>query len=287
MLVKVAVPSGKCPITLDDPTREGVIEWATLLRARGLKIDKHYMVEALVYWSKEFDCVDPRQVKEWLIEEWPDERPLTPREWNKLMLDKGPVKTKEAKEARKEAKEADKAAKKEAAKEAKEAGPKKRWLVFGSYPVTAVLRWMGKNGMTFEQARKACSHLGCEDVSDITLNLQLKAGAKGERGEPAALTAEESAKVLSFAGPVEPKEVKSRVKYTVFGIPAVAVCRTLGAKKWEFDNVSLALETLGCKGMSHATMRMHFVAGQKKNNRWGEPAKLTKKQLDKLTEAAK
>jgi SPP1 gp7 family putative phage head morphogenesis protein len=55
---------------------------------------------------------------------------------------------------------------------------------------TAVVRWMGKEGWSFEDAKKA---LAASDVSiaDATLKIQLRAGKTGERGDPATLTAEQ------------------------------------------------------------------------------------------------
>lgn len=62
-----------------------------------------------------------------------------------------------------------------------------RGQIFGQ-PVTAVLRWMGKAGIEFDAAKCAVATLGCAGVSDTTVRIQLRAGAKGERGEPATLT---------------------------------------------------------------------------------------------------
>lgn len=59
--------------------------------------------------------------------------------------------------------------------------------IFG-YSVTAVLRWMGLNNWTFEDAGVACATLGAGGISDTTIRIQLAAGKKGERGEPAPLT---------------------------------------------------------------------------------------------------
>jgi len=62
----------------------------------------------------------------------------------------------------------------------------KRDKVFG-FPATAVLRWMGKEGWSKAEARKALDSLGAE-VADATIAAQLRAGATGERGPPAALS---------------------------------------------------------------------------------------------------
>jgi hypothetical protein len=66
------------------------------------------------------------------------------------------------------------------------AGPGKRYDVMG-FPVTAVLRWMGKAGWSSKDALVVMGKLNV-GLSPATVNIQVKAGAKGERGEPAPLT---------------------------------------------------------------------------------------------------
>lgn len=56
------------------------------------------------------------------------------------------------------------------------------------YPVTAVLRWMGKKGWTAAQAIHVCSALKVSPAP-ATVKIQVRAGAKGERGDPAAINA--------------------------------------------------------------------------------------------------
>lgn len=58
------------------------------------------------------------------------------------------------------------------------------------HPVTAVLRFMGKDEFDFGMARKVCDHFGIE-VADNTIRAQLAAGRKNERGPAAALTQDE------------------------------------------------------------------------------------------------
>lgn len=66
--------------------------------------------------------------------------------------------------------------------------------IFG-HPVTAVLRWMGREGWEFEDALTAVVTMGASTISDVTIRLQLAAGRKGERGEPADITSAQ-AKIL-------------------------------------------------------------------------------------------
>jgi hypothetical protein len=60
--------------------------------------------------------------------------------------------------------------------------PSTRYELFG-FPVTAVLRFMGREGWTFADTRTALSKLGIE-CSDSTLRNQLRGGVKGDRGDP-------------------------------------------------------------------------------------------------------
>ncbi len=62
-----------------------------------------------------------------------------------------------------------------------------RAYIFG-YPVTAVLRALGKIGWNFSKARKVLDSNGCEAIADATIRAQVLAGHKGERGTPAELT---------------------------------------------------------------------------------------------------
>lgn len=55
------------------------------------------------------------------------------------------------------------------------------------HSITSVLRWLGANGITVKQAKLACRALEIP-VADATVQAQVYAGKKGERGEPAELT---------------------------------------------------------------------------------------------------
>jgi hypothetical protein len=69
--------------------------------------------------------------------------------------------------------------------------PPSRKLLFG-HAVTAVIRWMGVDGWNFKEAREALDSLGFEVISGVTINIQLKAGIKGERGAPAELNSHDA-----------------------------------------------------------------------------------------------
>lgn len=55
------------------------------------------------------------------------------------------------------------------------------------YSVTSVLRWMGREGWTFADAQTVLTTMNAMPA-DNTARIQLHAGKKGERGEPAPLT---------------------------------------------------------------------------------------------------
>jgi hypothetical protein len=79
---------------------------------------------------------------------------------------------------------------KDAPAEKKERAPRivHRARVF-DYSVTAVLRWMGKNGWDVEDAFAAVTDISGEyGLSMSTVKIQLLAGKKGQRGEPAPIT---------------------------------------------------------------------------------------------------
>jgi hypothetical protein len=69
--------------------------------------------------------------------------------------------------------------------------------IFG-YPATAVVRWMGAKGIGFNDCVAILKAQGCDNLSESTIKIQLRAGAKADasRGEPANLTEEQSTKLL-------------------------------------------------------------------------------------------
>lgn len=75
------------------------------------------------------------------------------------------------------------------------------------HSVTSVLRWMGANGWTLEQAREALKRHNIE-VAEVTLTSQFRGGQLGKRGEPAQLTKEQIAELSGE------KSAKSTAKKT-------------------------------------------------------------------------
>lgn len=74
----------------------------------------------------------------------------------------------------------------------------KRHKIFG-HSCTAVIRWMGANDFTFEDAGVALAYYGAGNVSDTTIRLQLKAGKDGDqkRGPAADLTKAEERQLIA------------------------------------------------------------------------------------------
>lgn len=84
--------------------------------------------------------------------------------------------------------------------------PGKRTALLGRH-ATAVIRWMGVEGWSFEEAKRTLRRLGVP-VADATIRIQLRAGAKkdADRGPPAELTTEEgNALYDAMASSAEPE----------------------------------------------------------------------------------
>lgn len=73
-----------------------------------------------------------------------------------------------------------------------------RAKIFG-YSATAVLRWMGANDWTFEDAGLVMAGFGAGRISDVTIRLQLKAGKDGMRGPAAPVTASQVKKLKQMS----------------------------------------------------------------------------------------
>lgn len=71
-----------------------------------------------------------------------------------------------------------------------------RTELFG-FPGTAVIRWLGKQGVAFPKAKAILDKHGLGEMSESTIKIQLRAGLKGERGEPAKLTKDQAKQLLS------------------------------------------------------------------------------------------
>jgi len=63
--------------------------------------------------------------------------------------------------------------------------------IFG-HTVSAIIRWMGKNGWKFSEAQRVLEERGLTDVAEGTIRTYLQAGKQGLRGAPAELTPEQA-----------------------------------------------------------------------------------------------
>lgn len=67
------------------------------------------------------------------------------------------------------------------------------------YSATAVLRWMGANDWSFEDAGVVMATAGAARISDVTIRLQLKAGKTGQRGPAAPITPAQAKKLKAMS----------------------------------------------------------------------------------------
>ncbi len=66
------------------------------------------------------------------------------------------------------------------------------------HSVTAVIRWMGKNGFNFKQCKEALDSHSLQ-IAEATIRAQLLAGRNGTRGEPAELSDKQIKQLRKFA----------------------------------------------------------------------------------------
>lgn len=76
---------------------------------------------------------------------------------------------------------------------------KRREKVFDRHTVTGVIRWMGSENWTAEQAKRVLTRLNLE-VADGTIGIQLRAGRVGDkdRGPPANVSEREANKLYDL-----------------------------------------------------------------------------------------
>jgi hypothetical protein len=76
---------------------------------------------------------------------------------------------------------------------------RKRTSILG-HPTTRVLNWMGKNGFTFAQAKKAVNNLCSGSVADSTIGTGLSDGKNPKYSKPVSLTADQEKQLRDAAG---------------------------------------------------------------------------------------
>jgi len=168
--------------------------------------------------------------------------------------------------------------------------------LWGHQP-TSVIRWMGKEGFNFKQAKRALEASGV-DMKDATIRAQLSAGKKGLRGSPANLTPEQASR-LRFRtarrdpGPAPPPKLPPLPKPVippkplppkppvispdklVEGIkakPKTRIIRWMGKEDFDFKQARAVLDDLGID-VKDSTIRAQLRAG--KIGKRGAPASFT------------
>lgn len=173
---------------------------------------------------------------------------------------------------------------------------------------TEVLRWMGKEGFSFDDAKNVFENLGVK-VSDATIRTQLGAGRTGQRGAPAMLTTEQENKLRSLRvknptpkpiikpEPIivdpkplpKPTPIPDPIKPTPalkpeFHQAPTAVIRWMGKEGFSFQEARAAVAEAGLK-VSDATIRAQLSAGAKGLR--GAAAELSEDQAAFLQQARK
>lgn len=174
--------------------------------------------------------------------------------------------------------------------------------LWGHQP-TAVIRWMGKEGFSFQEAQAALQASGV-DVAPGTIRAQLLAGRTGQRGAPAPLTLEQIEELKQrrkwvgpkpepkpkpepapkpepvtpppvvqpqpapIVSPTPPQPITSRPQFTE---PPTAIVRWMGREGFSFQEAKRALNQAGLE-VADATIRAQLQAGR--TGKRGEPAKL-------------
>ena len=180
--------------------------------------------------------------------------------------------------------------------------------LWGQQP-TAVMRWMGQDGWSVEDANRVLVEMG-EPSNMATIRTQVNAGKKGLRGAPAALTDEQIAILRSkraggtiipptppvikpvvpppiippIPKPVVPPVVPPIIPPTLPDIKDIkttgtSLIRLLGKEGFDFKDARSIADELGLK-LSDATLKTQLAAGRKGLR--GEVAKLTDAQLTAL-----
>jgi len=129
---------------------------------------------------------------------------------------------------------------------------------------TAVLRWMGTEGFTVEEAAAVMEATGT-NVAKATIKTQLNAGIKGTRGAIAALTEEQGAALKFLRSGAVPEFTQAKT----------GIVRWMGTQDLTFAEAKAVLGDAGIE-MADSTIRAQLRAG--KIGTRGAPAELTQTQ---------
>lgn len=200
--IVVTTPAGRCPVRLKEYDAETVMLWGDQVREIGrgdFNPPVLYSLPALLYWVKqmELDKQTLATVVGHLHEIYSDEigmkgvqQPAIERRHGLPdYVANGMVEVKTA-----------------AVDEPDDDAPKKtatRRAKIHGHSTTAILRWMGANGFTFEQARAALAHYGdANQISDVSVTMQVNDGSSGRFrfGTLVELTPAQAAELNAHAG---------------------------------------------------------------------------------------
>lgn len=190
-LTRVYAPAGACPYALPGPSPDTVRTWAEECREHYQEHGQYLTVAALASFARhalpQVEADDlVRLLREEFADDYQAEREVTRQQVRGVFV--------------------------KPAQTAKEyAGPRLadtvpagtggdvpvqpasgRGATILGVPATGVVRWMGKRGWDAERACRVVAAFGV-DLAVSTVRTQLGAGAKGERGGPATLTAQQIA----------------------------------------------------------------------------------------------
>lgn len=190
-LTRVYAPAGTCPYALPGPSPDTVRTWAEECREHYQEHGQYLTVTALCSFARhalpqaEADEL-VRLIREEFADEYQGERELTRQQVRGVFVK--PAQT--AKEyAGPRLADTVKAATGGDVPVQPTSG---RGATILGVPATGVVRWMGKAGWDADRACRVVAAFGV-DLAVSTVRTQLGAGAKGERGGPAALTTEQIA----------------------------------------------------------------------------------------------
>lgn len=222
--IVITTPSGRCPVALKSYDAETVMLWGDQVREIGRQDHNPpylYSLPALAYWVRQMS-LSPKQrdtVLGYLDDIYFDEvhlkkvRAPEPAPTRRI-VEEGEAPIPQPSLSRERAALPVAVA---AVEPDEDDGPKRtstrRAKIFG-HATTAILRWMGANGFTYEQARSALSGYGdAAQISDASVKMQMYDGSTGKFkfGGLVTLTPEQAAELNHQGGRVAkpaPKKAK-------------------------------------------------------------------------------
>ena len=190
-LTRVYAPSGACPYALPGPSPDTVRTWAEECREHYQEHGQYLTVAALASFARHAlpqaeadDLV--RLLRAEFADEYAAEREVTRQQGRGVFVGPAPAAKEYAGPRLADTVKA------ETGGDVSTPAQTGRGATILGVPATGVVRWMGKQGWDAARACRVVAAFGV-DLAVSTVKTQLGAGAKGERGGPAALTSEQIA----------------------------------------------------------------------------------------------